>query len=513
MPKNTPYLLKSRHGIYYFRRSIPIKPCHRREIRISLSTRDRHAASFISSMLYLISAARVQELQKLNMEQYQELRMLLRDHVKSTKVKDGKLMITGLKLFGIEAGTVVVDGAEDNDNFIKFMTETIGRLRPPESLPKTKDQIKLSHLVEIYIEYLRITQKVRNRTVMAYEATTRDLIAIIGDQNISDIDETIILTYKKTLLKLPPNRNNSNKFKDLSIVEIAEANNDATLSTQTVRNEMARASALMNFAVKRKFIEYNPIESMLPEATERDNERRVSFTHDDIKHLIENDEILRFRKDMSTYAYFLMFLAMYSGARVGELCALRPEDFFIEGEEIPHFKIRAYQAPESGVLINPKNKNSIRSIPIHKDLERLGVTNYVLSCKEMGLQRIFPELPLIRGSYGSNASKWFTAFKRRNLCNAKEDHKKKTFHSFRHTFINKLISSNIKTNTIEDIVGHRRQSKDTINANYRDPTAMREMYTAISKISYDISPSTMKKFKSIADQVSIQVKKHFADKH
>ena len=512
MSRNTPYLLKSRHGIYYFRRVFSSHQSPQKEMRISLNTRSKATAKFLSSILYIITTVRVTELKRLNMEQYLELRALLKNYVKSMEVRDGKLMITGLKLFELEAASVEVNGTEDNENFLKFIRETIGNKIPEESLPNSRDEITVSQLIQIFLEHLKITEKVKNKTLDSYIAKTRNFIEIIGDRKLTSINETTISHYKNILKKLPPNRLKLAEFKKLPIIEAAKLNTGSTLSDQTIRNEMSQISALMNFAVNRKFIEYNPVESMLPKKTARDNELRVSFNNEDIRLLIENDEILNFREDMSTYAYFLMFLGMYSGARINELCSLRSEDFYIKGEEIPYFKIRSYKERDTGTVINPKNENSIRSIPIHPDLKKLGFTDYVLTCQELGIYRIFPELPFQRDGFGSKASKWFTTFKRRNLCNASESHEKKTFHSFRHTFINKLIDLNVNAYTIEDISGHRRQSKDTINANYRDPSALREMYVAISKVSYEIPESTIKKFRAVANKVSKSAKLYFTDK-
>ncbi|TOM07008.1 hypothetical protein CGH84_24390, partial [Vibrio parahaemolyticus] len=74
-----------------------------------------------------------------------------------------------------------------------------------------------------------------------------------------------------------------------------------------------------------------------------------------------------------------------------------------------------------------KNSSSIRLIPIHNELIAKGFLAFVNS-KSKG--RLFPELPLIKGYYSHNASKWFQ--RRRDTLGLG---KGLDAHSFRHTFI------------------------------------------------------------------------------
>ncbi|MBW2178700.1 MAG: tyrosine-type recombinase/integrase, partial [Deltaproteobacteria bacterium] len=66
--------------------------------------------------------------------------------------------------------------------------------------------------------------------------------------------------------------------------------------------------------------------------------------------------------------------------------------------------------------------------------------------------RIFPELKRANNRYGHGLSKWFTKFKKGAGVIASP--RKKTFHRFRHTFINHHKQRGTDLNHLKEVVGH-----------------------------------------------------------
>ena len=66
------------------------------------------------------------------------------------------------------------------------------------------------------------------------------------------------------------------------------------------------------------------------------------------------------------------------------------------------------------------------------------------------LSRLFPELKMTRDGYGGNASKWFARYQ----VNQDVIHLKKSFHSFRHTFVAELVEAKVHYKDIAGLVGH-----------------------------------------------------------
>jgi integrase len=83
--------------------------------------------------------------------------------------------------------------------------------------------------------------------------------------------------------------------------------------------------------------------------------------------------------------YWVPLLLYYTGARREELCKLRPDD--IHGEAgIPHIWI---DFTEFGRI---KNDHSVRPVPLHSELVRLGFLEFVVECRRRNYDVLFPEL-------------------------------------------------------------------------------------------------------------------------
>jgi integrase len=448
------------------------------------------------------------------MKEFNDLKELLKKYVDNIEIKDGTMTMTGLKLFEMTIDKVEIESELDSELFRQDISHLIDEATSKAAnivhdSSTSESSMRLSELTELFISTMECAGRIKNKTIDAYKAEVRDFISIISDLPVKEINDKEIMDYRKVLEKLPPNLSKIAHLKDLPLVEVAKINTGAKLASQTVRNKMNRISALMNFALKRKLINYNPVETLLPIRSEKGSESRTQFSDEEIVQLIDNNEIMKFRKDMSTYAYYLIFLGIYTGARINELCSLRSCDFYIKDQDIPFIKIESYTDTETGVQISPKNKNSNRIIPIHKELFRLGFVDYVLTCQEIGLYRIFPELRLQRDGLATTASKWFSRFKGRHL--SSESKGKKTYHSFRHTFINKLHNADVKLQQIELIVGHQEQSRSTINRNYIDLPSLKVLNQAMTNLHYDIPSNLTQKFNRVSRELTREAKRFFTD--
>ena len=160
-------------------------------------------------------------------------------------------------------------------------------------------------------------------------------------------------------------------------------------------------------------------------------------------------EIYTLKKFKYPYHFWLPLLALYTGARLNELCQLHLLDFeTIEG-------IKIIQISDQNGVKKVKTKAGNRIIPIHPELIRLGLLDFVDSLKKRGEIRLFPELKMSRDGYGQAASKWFARYS--TICGVDEEGK--VFHSFRHTFINNLKQLGIPKEKIAELVGHEEESE------------------------------------------------------
>jgi integrase len=98
-----------------------------------------------------------------------------------------------------------------------------------------------------------------------------------------------------------------------------------------------------------------------------------------------------------------------------------------------------------------KNPSSVRTVPIHSELIRMGLIKHYLQLHAQGKTRLFPRLgQAAGGKYGTNFTKWFGYYRKAiGLYEPKLD-----FHSFRHTTATLLRWADVPKPTIARILGH-----------------------------------------------------------
>ena len=121
---------------------------------------------------------------------------------------------------------------------------------------------------------------------------------------------------------------------------------------------------------------------------------RRAFTDDELRALLNHPHFKQ-RSFTANYMYWLIPLALYTGARLGELTLLDLKDFVIE-EGIPCIDINDIDAAESvqqgGVKKRVKTQNAKRLVPIHSELIRLGILRYVEQLRAKDEVHLFPEM-------------------------------------------------------------------------------------------------------------------------
>jgi integrase len=164
--------------------------------------------------------------------------------------------------------------------------------------------------------------------------------------------------------------------------------------------------------------------------------------------------------------YWLPLIALFSGARLGEIADLLLADF-AEVEGIKVFEI-----------CKGKTKDSQRTVPIHSRLLTLGLWDYVQSLKSKGLTHFVPFRPL--GSLSKRAGDtWAQWVEGSGITN-----KRKTFHSFRSTAITDLHNGPAQDATIRGAVGHASQNSKDVHNDYIRGIRLVVVKDAVESLSY-----------------------------
>ena len=129
-----------------------------------------------------------------------------------------------------------------------------------------------------------------------------------------------------------------------------------------------------------------------------------------------------------------------------------------------------------------KSKAAERLIPVHPELERMGLIKQVKKLKGQGEARLFPELQRSRDGYGQGPSKWFGKLKKsRGIAS-----KNKVFHSFKYTVANALKQADVPRDQAAEILGHDR-GKDVTYGRYGKPAEAKRQLEVIKKLNFSLN--------------------------
>ena len=223
------------------------------------------------------------------------------------------------------------------------------------------------------------------------------------------------------------------------------------LAPSTVRNYVRFISVILNYAVKKRIITYNPCVTVdYPEA--RETEREI-YTTEEVKELLglmwEDGE------DKRPFAVFFM-LAAYTGCRKGELLGLEWKDVDFVNDVISIRRAYYYSSAEhTSYTDTPKTKKSQRSLKlpacVMEALRALKAwqdrQREVCGGSWVETDRLFTALD---GSPMPTTAPYhyLQSFNKRN------GFRKATIHSFRHFNASALIDAGVDVVTVQTALGH-----------------------------------------------------------
>ncbi|MGR2768272.1 tyrosine-type recombinase/integrase [Photobacterium ganghwense] len=329
----------------------------------------------------------------------------------------------------------------------------------------------LSECIELYLQARKrdeIHEKTYNRHVARMELMQR----ILGDVDIKTLNREAALSFQQTVLSLPKNINKDARYRDKSLSEIL-ALNPEPMSTSTANDTFTDVNRFFEWCVLNEFIDRNPFKQLKVKQKKRSHEQREVFTSDDLKVLFSQD-IHRVSRPKHPHYYWLPVLALYTGARLNELCQLYKAD--IEQSDIGTWSITFTDSRPDQKL---KNQSSLRTIPLHSRLIELGFIEYLYSVEH---ERVFPELKLQRDGYQTAASKWFARYRDKVLPNAGAEGK--AFHSFRHNVADHLKQKGLPKSPVAAILGHA-ENNETFGR-YGKGYSMDVLTPVIEQLSFDV---------------------------
>ena len=324
-------------------------------------------------------------------------------------------------------------------------------VRSPSAIsPKqviTSTSPTLGILSKKYIEEGKRGGTWREVSTHEVERSLRDLFELMGDMPAEAFDVQQARLLKDRLSCCPQYFGLRPEYEGKTLKQVVESGATyKTITAVTVNNRLRKLSAFLNWCKTNGYVADNPLVGMKV-MTGSAKEARLSFDRHNLTTLL-NLDALKTEARKHPWRYWLPLLGRATGARLEELCQLRMDDF-IEQQGMQCIRI-----DDSREGQNLKNSSSRRMLPLHPTLIDLGLLQHVESVRSTGADRLFPELEAVRGKLGHAPSKWFGRYKAKlGITDPR-----KTFHSFRHTFIDDLRDAGVQDSLIKRMVGHEDSS-------------------------------------------------------
>ena len=171
--------------------------------------------------------------------------------------------------------------------------------------------------------------------------------------------------------------------------------------------------------------------------------------------------------------FWVPLIALYSGMRLNEIVSLRGSDIALDDDI---WVIRVLEDIEAGKEL--KTASSERIIPIHKELVALGFPEFVQEKVAEGVTLLFPEIKASGGRRPSdNFSQWFGRF----LSSADVKSPSLNFHSFRHSFRDRLREADLSVEKIKALGGW---ASTEVHEGYGKGYSVSTLKEAIDQVEY-----------------------------
>ncbi len=297
-----------------------------------------------------------------------------------------------------------------------------------------------------------------SKTIGTFTRHVNQFSEMMSDPTLEVIDKPLAIEFRDSLQKWAVENNKT---------------------ASTADNVLVSIRALTNVARDKGWLTANPFERLSVKIGGRVLAKREPWLPQELKVLFDDPiwwdyQLPKDKKAGTDAAYWIPLIACYTGARASEIAQLWTDDITpAVGVEVIEF--RENKARNQKL----KNESSHRAVPMHAELIRLGLPEYVQS---LPLGPLFPFLP-VEGANGAGGQfgQWFGNFKRAKGFESTT----KTLHSFRHLVASELRLLSVAESLADAITGHTGES---VARNVYSATIRRHaerLRPEINKLSYE----------------------------
>lgn len=244
------------------------------------------------------------------------------------------------------------------------------------------------------------------------------------------------------------------------------------LSPKTVHDILSILKSMFKYAVLQNYMNSDTLNFSMPRITSK------AIVVLDIK---EQEKLEDFSLRANDNYRLGIYLCLYTGLRIGELCSLKWSDIDFDKSLLcvnrTIQRISANAEPKTKIIITePKTNASVRTIPIPKFLLQILIEKKPLSTDEDIYFLTGTKKYIEPSNYYAKYKRWL---RKLNIPSY-------TFHTLRHTFATRCIEKGFDAKSLSEILGH---SNVNITLNRYVHPSMNLKRLHMEKLTPDISKS------------------------
>lgn len=336
--------------------------------------------------------------------------------------------------------------------------------------------------------------KMQSDSMKQVRRDVEHFVAFVGPRFLlSKMDRATVAAWMDVLYEYPVKASEISAFKGMTPQEAVAANKARAtprpaIKVNTIRRYMSSLGGFCRWLKIRSVLTDNPLSDMLPKK-DTDNER-LPFTDPQMKVLLASPLFTgclgESWQDMSKpgnhqirdHRYWVPLVMAYSGARPGEIAQLQTADVR-ESHGIWILHITELGDGDK----RTKTKGSMRVVPIHSELIKLGFVEHCKVIAKAGHKQVFPEVVI--PEVGQIIPEFSREMNRHYLTGiGLKSGPEIVVYSLRHTVVDRLRLAGVGEEEIAMLVGH---DKPTTTGRYgvEQPGTLKRRAELIESVRYE----------------------------
>lgn len=267
----------------------------------------------------------------------------------------------------------------------------------------------------------------------------------------NSVKEATYVRYRHLYEKHIDEKYGSVKLKKLDIAEIEthirskqKTNTTDGLAPKTIQDILSVYRLLITYGIEKKYLSAGSMNNAQTHSPLKVSDNKVTVLFPK-----ERTDLERYILGKDDIRHFGIFLALYTGIRIGELCALRWNDVDLDNGilHINHTLQRLHdysgksQKKTRVVISTPKTESSIRMIPLSSFL-----------VDKLSTFASSPDHFILTDSRKPEETRSYLYFykKQLSICGLPDYN----FHTIRHTFATRCVEEGIDIKSLSEMLGH-----------------------------------------------------------